>query len=617
MARLRGYAILTAAAMLGCLLSPFSIGQTTSPTCGMGYIVYFANGILNDAGNAQAGTYAIQNLIGTTFNGMPVQYQPRFHSSATVGNISTVLFQKLQTDPSFSWATGSILTSLVLDALNGLPLPSSIQQFLPPTLQTKLSNYVANTLVNAIDGNGIPGNGYFDSQVSQDVLVYAGSLQQNLQVLVVAHSQGNLYADAAAHELFSTEANIGLMGAFAIASVATPDISTFSGEYVTSTDDIVIGGLQIVFPAVLGPTNGPAFDLTAAATCHFFPVPTDCTGHQWLLTYLNYSLPFRSNVLAMAKSLLGSLSPAAGCSTTTVVSASPAILPSSGGSVAFSALITPQPAVPPSVPTLTGNVSFNDQSGATLCSTVAVSAGVASCTAMITTLPDTITANYADPTSVYAASSGTTTVALDKVVFAVSPPAPTVAVASTVTLSVSAADGSGNPIQLPPNLQWSSSNTALAIVASGVVTGVSIPANNSLQPMITVSDPASGATSSVTVLVTGPNWLGTYSGTACAGNPGANPNFQVYVLEQSGASLLWSDSGDYPVNVYTRSLSSNGLVASWYADDGVSLISTWTLSGSTITSNDTSKDCDNGDVFTLSGPPPSSSAKRRPMKTGN
>lgn len=189
------------------------------------------------------------------------------------------------------------------------------------------------------------------------------------------------------------------------------------------------------------------------------------------------------------------------------------------------------------------------------------------------------------------------------------PQNPTVVVGSTVTLTVSATDSSGNSIAVPPNLQWKLSNDALATVTNGVVTGVAIPASNSSQPIITVTDPASGATASVTVLVTGPDWLGTYAGTACAGTSGANPNFLVYVLGQSGASLLWSDSADYPAYTYSRSLSSDGLLASWYADDG-SLISTWTLSGKTITVNDTSKDCDNGDVFTLSGPPPAGASAR-------
>src|ERR1700734_684955 len=48
--------------------------QSTTPSCTTGYMVYFANGIDNDADDSLAGGFATQNLIGPTLNGQPIQY---------------------------------------------------------------------------------------------------------------------------------------------------------------------------------------------------------------------------------------------------------------------------------------------------------------------------------------------------------------------------------------------------------------------------------------------------------------------------------------------------------------------------------------------------------------
>jgi hypothetical protein len=218
-------------------------------------------------------------------------------------------------------------------------------------------------------------------------------------------------------------------------------------------------------------------------------------------------------------------------------------------------------------------------------------------------VPDVITANYSGDAN-YAPSSGTTTVATNAAVLTISPTAPTVAVGATVTLTVNATDNSGNPIATPPNLTWSSSNDALATVSNGVVAGVAIPQSGAPQPVITVTDPASGASSTVTVTVTGPNWLGTYQGVLCPGTNAVNPDFQFYVQQQAGAAIIVSNSGEYPVYYSTFFLSSNGSVATGYADNGA-IIYTLNLNGNVITlEGDTYTTCQDGNTFTYIGPPP-------------
>jgi N-acetylneuraminic acid mutarotase len=82
------------------------------------------------------------------------------------------------------------------------------------------------------------------------------------------------------------------------------------------------------------------------------------------------------------------------------------------------------------------------------------------------------------------------------VVLHIAPSSPSLVVNGTTTLSVTATDGSGNPIATPPNLQWQSLDMSVATVAAGVVTGVALGTAT-----VTVTDPVSMATASVTVSI--------------------------------------------------------------------------------------------------------------------
>ncbi|MGF6601739.1 hypothetical protein P3T23_006490 [Paraburkholderia sp. GAS448] len=104
-------------------------------------------------------------------------------------------------------------------------------------------------------------------------------------------------------------------------------------------------------------------------------------------------------VLRMVPKLNGTLS----------LAASPTSIQSGGSDTLTATLV-----VPTGTPTPTGNVTFIDQSGATLCSSVAMdSTGTARCTATISssTSSDTITANY-NGDSHYSAASGTAKISI-------------------------------------------------------------------------------------------------------------------------------------------------------------------------------------------------------------
>jgi uncharacterized protein YjdB len=193
----------------------------------------------------------------------------------------------------------------------------------------------------------------------------------------------------------------------------------------------------------------------------------------------------------------------------TLVTPTPTSVPADGGPVTLTAVVSSATA-PAGAPAATGTVTFTDQTSDTaLCSKYALSSGTSVCPNVTVMAGDTVQAIYSGDAN-YAASTGSATI-VGTENLTISPSAPTVAVGSTVTLSVSATDGSGNPIALPPNLQWTSSDLTIATVASGVVAGVAAGAAT-----ITVIDPESGATASVTVVVAPQN------STTCAPPAGAS-----------------------------------------------------------------------------------------------
>jgi uncharacterized protein YfaP (DUF2135 family) len=112
-----------------------------------------------------------------------------------------------------------------------------------------------------------------DADLRDHVQRYQSLMMEGNRVLVVAHSQGNLYANAA----YSNLSAMGLpMNSFGIVSVATPASRVAGGgPYFTLINDIVIAAVDLVFPGTLDPNvaNIPNFN--------------DWTNHSFVDSYLN------------------------------------------------------------------------------------------------------------------------------------------------------------------------------------------------------------------------------------------------------------------------------------------------------------------------------------------
>jgi len=112
-----------------------------------------------------------------------------------------------------------------------------------------------------------------DEDLRQHIQRYEGLLMEGNRVLVVAHSQGNLYANAAHTRL----ADKGLpMDAFGVVSVANPASRVAGdGPYFTLVNDMVIHAVSLLFPNTLSPNVENNIDYT------------DWTHHSFIDSYLN------------------------------------------------------------------------------------------------------------------------------------------------------------------------------------------------------------------------------------------------------------------------------------------------------------------------------------------
>ncbi len=118
------------------------------------------------------------------------------------------------------------------------------------------------------------------------------------RVLVVPHSQGNLYSNASYDEVFG-QVQKPPVGAVKIVGVATPaDTVRGNGLYRTSSTDLLINGIRLALPGTL-PAN------TNWGISPLLLSPTYSGGHSFI-GYLTAE-PSRTQILADMESSLGAL----------------------------------------------------------------------------------------------------------------------------------------------------------------------------------------------------------------------------------------------------------------------------------------------------------------------
>lgn len=226
-----------------------------------GTLVVFGNGIMNEKTDAEDSRDHLKELLRSTLSGEE--------------------FAKLEFDLAYNKSYG-FLRDLYESAKQKLGSDNAIISFwrwmgnwdiMPDVLQES-----ASELATRFD---------FSTQVAPEdlanhVALYRTGILEGDKVLVVSHSQGNFFVNAAYKKLFEEEGAISGSESFGIVAVATPASHVAgSGPYTTLVEDAVIVAIAIATPhGVLPPLPSNITNVFSGAETG------DLKGHSFIDEYM-------------------------------------------------------------------------------------------------------------------------------------------------------------------------------------------------------------------------------------------------------------------------------------------------------------------------------------------
>jgi hypothetical protein len=187
--------------------------------------VFFGNGMFNEQSSAESGLRKLKRKLIETDDLLDEKwtFELSYNHNEGVYSLFEVYRQSMGDQASSYWRW--------LGSLEVAP------DWFKDAMQEMATNF---DLVEAL----------VDDDLRRHVQRYQGLLMEGNRVLVVAHSQGNLYANSA----YATLANDSRvpMEAFGIVSVATPaSYVAGNGPYFTLMYDLVISAVQMALPSTL------------------------------------------------------------------------------------------------------------------------------------------------------------------------------------------------------------------------------------------------------------------------------------------------------------------------------------------------------------------------------
>ncbi len=275
--------------VLGCiilLLLPFAAANAQTNTCVPGDTteIYFVNGVWNTFAQARSGRNLLESAYRQTLESQypeqKFEFKVAYNSSAgKVRDIIEVIGQKLNeiNDEDANKLTAAQYLNRYLTVkkfneivpISALPITATIEE------------YLVGRITDVVD-------------TSSHIQKYQTDLQEGKRVLLIAHSQGNLFANQAISALMDTYGNsIGMIG------VASPAAVTYNNSsYYTAHDDRVIDALRIIHDVLPSNIeNDPGI----------FNDPRDFANHQFKESYFSSGIASRAYIDADVNSYMANL----------------------------------------------------------------------------------------------------------------------------------------------------------------------------------------------------------------------------------------------------------------------------------------------------------------------
>jgi hypothetical protein len=289
---LKRLAALTVAVLLP--LSPLS-STAQSPGGGPGYVIVYINGLSTDPIGAQDGVDALSAIYGAQYSNQPVSYTLFYTpTDGLMQDVVNAFAQRVKSSPGLTdrW-------ELIWDTLDGGGgAISDLAIAENPSLNSLVSD-LKTTFLNGVSSNvkNLNANKEFQPAVDQFASALTTYYTQHKKSLVVAHSQGNLYLNAA-YDAVKPQLKADSLRTVPVAT-PTATVRDPQGRYVTSTTDLVIQSLALTLGNVEpANTDGPILAALSSDTGY---------GHKFVDIYMNPNYKLLPAVKALADSNLQAL----------------------------------------------------------------------------------------------------------------------------------------------------------------------------------------------------------------------------------------------------------------------------------------------------------------------
>ncbi|OEE57319.1 hypothetical protein A1OS_21695 [Enterovibrio norvegicus] len=253
------------------LILPYGVVAATQDECKVeGYVVGFFNGVANTRSQAQDGLDKLKSTIGiNSYNSEDVDYQLFYNDSRideegryVLGDLAETFDQRTNElddivgnrwEAFWDIVNGRSSSSIIDRIVSIIP---SFAEFVVSVVNSTMNELITqflNSLVSIFGGTANPAEVRMRHNLINDSYTWLGK-----KLIYVAHSQGNLWVNESYNYVSAQEGYDN--GSLAVVHIA-PASPTLNGDYVLSSSDIVINGLQftgigsVALPNVLVPLS--------------------------------------------------------------------------------------------------------------------------------------------------------------------------------------------------------------------------------------------------------------------------------------------------------------------------------------------------------------------------
>lgn len=260
--------------------------------------IFFSNGVNNTAKEAKKSLSELNSQLGTSLNGRKAEYKLAYNPTENVLLDLVETYQQQIDSGQISGPPNQIWTGLLWVIGIGTENPAVI-------ITAAANQILLNQLAKVQEISGVI--------VNQHAALYRKEIRDKQgSVLIVAHSQGNLYSNAAWSAVYADNLwlynqnqfrSLGLLSVATPANgvgyaLAEPDARGLVTRYVTLTDDKVINVARLL-----------SGSLPANSTNAKIPVGIDSLHHGFVESYLG-GQESRTQIIQAAHVIISQLEPA-------------------------------------------------------------------------------------------------------------------------------------------------------------------------------------------------------------------------------------------------------------------------------------------------------------------